>query len=175
MITHYSGGPSITGPPQASPAADRGNAAPARAAAAVARHEFPGVERSVRDVRGFVEETLRVPPGGRTPASAAAKELIETALLLVSEVATNAIRHTRSGEAGGTVVVEVRRCSGGIRIEVRDQGVRHDGPVCEPAVRASTPDTEYGRGMALVEMLAADWGTCAVNGGRTVWFDLPST
>lgn len=98
----------------------------------------------------------------RLPADTA-----ETAVLLFSELVTNAVRHSRTkGRHIGT------RCvlrPGALRVEVSDAG---EG---RPARRVAREDEEAGRGLALVEVLAADWGTSPrpFGIGKTVWFELP--
>lgn len=84
------------------------------------------------------------------------------AVLLVSELVTNAIRH---GE--GTTVQLIARIRGGsCRVEVVDAG---DGFVPEP--RPPDETNAGGRGLALVESIADAWG--AYEGASThVWFEL---
>ncbi|GLU46711.1 ATP-binding protein [Nocardiopsis ansamitocini] len=128
--------------------------------------EFPGTEENVSRIRGFVDQALGQSPG--TPLSA---DLIDTALLLVSEVAANAIQHTLSGEPGGFLKVRVYRGADTVTIHVHDQGGRHAAQC--PTVRELDPDTEFGRGMALVQTLATCWGTGPSRSfGRQVWFEM---
>jgi PAS domain S-box-containing protein len=88
-------------------------------------------------------------------------ECIDTAELLVSEVVTNAIRYAR---APGDLVV--RRAADAIYIEVSDS----DGRV--PRILHPSDEEEHGRGMILVEALAARWGTRPTHTGKTVWCQL---
>ncbi|WBB57801.1 ATP-binding protein [Streptomyces sp. WMMC500] len=87
----------------------------------------------------------------------------------VSELATNALRHTPAGRVF-LVHVDVRPEEHLVQIEVHDAG---DGKphVCTPA------DTDdRGRGLLLVAALADDWGTSERNGpGKAIWatFKLP--
>jgi anti-sigma regulatory factor (Ser/Thr protein kinase) len=91
----------------------------------------------------------------------------EVAVLLTSEIVTNAIRH---GEP--PVRLHARWTGGGLRIAVDDGGER--GGV---GVRSS-PDVSWdatgGRGLHLVEALAHSWGVGGVNGTQ-VWFELRRT
>jgi len=81
--------------------------------------------------------------------------------LLVSELVANAIEHAGS-EADVTVSVSL----GPVRVSVTDGGAGEVVVVHGPA------DAERGRGMQLVDALAARWG-CYPNGrGKTVWFEL---
>ena len=88
----------------------------------------------------------------------------ETLILLLSEVTTNAVRHSRSGAPGGhfTVTVDVR-CGEYVKVTVADDG----GPW---AGRAPDGDIEYGHGLQVVRELSA--GICVEGdeAGRAVWF-----
>jgi serine phosphatase RsbU (regulator of sigma subunit)/anti-sigma regulatory factor (Ser/Thr protein kinase) len=88
-------------------------------------------------------------------------ECIDTAELLVSEVVTNAIRYAR---VPGDLVV--RRAADAIYIEASDS----DGRV--PRILHPSDQEEHGRGMILVEALAAQWGTRPTHTGKTVWCQL---
>lgn len=85
----------------------------------------------------------------------------EVAELLVSELVTNALLHARS-EVRVRVAAEQAR----VRVEVRDES-------CAPVERRSfSPEAATGRGLALVEALAARWGSDVRPEGKTVWFEL---
>ncbi|MYV44730.1 ATP-binding protein [Streptomyces sp. SID2888] len=95
-------------------------------------------------------------------------ELTDTAVLLLSELMTNAYRHAKVSPG-----LEIRaRCvlsdEGRLRVSVADA----DGTL--PAPREASPDDESGRGLTLVQALADDWGTEPRPGGigKTVWFEL---
>ena len=91
------------------------------------------------------------------------REMTETALLLVSELATNAIRH------GSPPVRLVLRMNGDrLRVEVTDSS-----PVL-PEVNDASPDQTSGRGLHIVQQLAARWGSSVSRTklGKTVWFEL---
>jgi anti-sigma regulatory factor (Ser/Thr protein kinase) len=93
----------------------------------------------------------------------------EVAVLLVSELFSNSLRYSRSGAPGGTVTVTVTAGGGIVRVEVTDRS----GPGV-PHLCRDDGDTEGGRGLGLVEVLAARWGWRR-SGGRTVtWFELRS-
>lgn len=90
------------------------------------------------------------------------RELTETALLLVSELATNAIRH-------GTppVRLSLRLDADRLRVEVTDSS-----PAL-PRVAHPGPDQTSGRGLQIVQQLAARWGATASRTlGKTVWFEM---
>jgi anti-sigma regulatory factor (Ser/Thr protein kinase) len=84
---------------------------------------------------------------------------MDRALLLTSEVVTNAILHARTtlrltaGFEGEQVVVRV-----------------FDGLRTIPRRRAYRQDASNGRGMHLIEALADDWGVEETAAGKCVWF-----
>ncbi|MFG2797651.1 ATP-binding protein [Streptomyces pseudovenezuelae] len=91
-------------------------------------------------------------------------DLVDTAELLVSELATNALLHSAS-----RFTLTLSAAPGVLRCEVADSG--HLTPQVLDAGFA-----ERGRGMFLVEALALRWGwhqdgTCE-GSGKTVWFEL---
>ncbi|MGW2116446.1 ATP-binding protein [Streptomyces zhihengii] len=89
----------------------------------------------------------------------------DTALLIVSELVTNAVVHT----GGHLVSCQLRLTDAQLRITVHDQGTAPTGPrVCYGI------EEERGRGLLLVETLSAAWGThdCEHGHGRVVWSEL---
>jgi anti-sigma regulatory factor (Ser/Thr protein kinase) len=96
------------------------------------------------------------------------REMTETALLLVSELATNAILHGGSSGPGGTFKVMVCHLPGRLYIGVTDMGsATAPGVVPDPGLATS------GRGLRLLAEIAACWGhERSGRGGRTVWFGL---
>lgn len=84
------------------------------------------------------------------------------AVLLVSELVTNALRY---GIPPMRLVA--RRAEHGLRVEI------YDGRTGEPPrVRPPLPDSITGRGMMLVDALAARWGWSEFGGAKHVWFEL---
>ena len=83
----------------------------------------------------------------------------ETAGLLVSELATNAVRHAKT-----LFTVEMVHEPGTLEIEVGD------GDPTMP--RPRPPDGEGGRGLRIVEALADAWGTRVRDSGKAVYFRL---
>ncbi|MFG2322575.1 SpoIIE family protein phosphatase [Streptomyces sp. NPDC048568] len=85
----------------------------------------------------------------------------DAAGLMVSELVTNAVRHSHDRP------VELRL-------------VRADTLLCEvddddhelPALRTAGPDDETGRGLRVVSTLAREWGASRTRTGKTVWFEL---
>ncbi|MFI5475831.1 ATP-binding protein [Streptomyces cacaoi] len=91
-------------------------------------------------------------------------ELCADAVLLVSELATNAVRHTLGTRflCGIGLVTDGR-----LRLEVHD----HDRTGRGLPRRDPGPDDEGGRGLFLVEQLAEAWGVdrSRLTGGNAVW------
>ncbi|MFF7095342.1 ATP-binding protein [Streptomyces rubradiris] len=94
--------------------------------------------------------------------------LVEPGTLCMSEVVTNAIRHTRSPRIAIDVSI------GDERVLVRV----HDNRPCPlPAPKQPRHEEfEHGRGLALVEAHAARWGVTFFGGlsprSKAVWFEL---
>jgi serine/threonine-protein kinase RsbW len=87
--------------------------------------------------------------------------VIELAVLLVSELVTNATVHAQS-KFRVTVHVDTHW----VRVEVDDEGPG------EPQLRRSMPSQLKGRGLAVVDRLSTDWGTDRHHGHKTVWFEI---
>jgi anti-sigma regulatory factor (Ser/Thr protein kinase) len=89
-------------------------------------------------------------------------DMLATALLLVSELVTNAVRH---GEPPVWLRIDGTRR---LHVGVSDEGA--DLPMME---RPGDVGAESGRGLLLVDALASDWGCDQEPGhGKTVWFEL---
>jgi anti-sigma regulatory factor (Ser/Thr protein kinase) len=80
-------------------------------------------------------------------------DLAATAVLLLSEAATNALRYTDSGR-GGKFTVRARLRHGALTVACEDDG----GAATVPMVRPLTPDEVRGRGLALIDAFAETWG-----------------
>jgi anti-sigma regulatory factor (Ser/Thr protein kinase) len=89
--------------------------------------------------------------------------LEEVAVLLVSELAGNVIRHARNGDA---MVLRLRAGDGWLRIEVQDDDAQLPSP------RDPSMLDESGFGFVLIEALASKWGVHQAPGGKTVWAEL---
>jgi anti-sigma regulatory factor (Ser/Thr protein kinase) len=87
--------------------------------------------------------------------------VIELAVLLVSELVTNAVVH-----APGRISLTVHADAHWVRIEVEDQ---EPSP---PLVRPATQDELNGRGLGVVDKLATDWGTQQRATHKVVWFEI---
>ncbi|KOT97994.1 MULTISPECIES: ATP-binding protein [Streptomyces] len=89
-------------------------------------------------------------------------KVTEDAVLLVSELVGNAVRHTGARVFG----LRMRRRPGWIRVEVRDpsRGLPCLMPVQETDVS--------GRGLFLVDKLSDRWGVDLLPRGKTTWFEM---
>lgn len=88
------------------------------------------------------------------------------AITCLSEIASNAVLHSRSAGPGGQFGVRVRRAPGWLRVEVTDEG----GPW-----RREMPGDTHGRGLLVVQMLAVDLfvGDIEIDSpARTVAFEM---
>jgi hypothetical protein len=81
--------------------------------------------------------------------------------LLSTELITNAVRYSRA-----SCEVAVRWTGVRVRVEVTDVNP------ARPHLRHGSPEAEGGRGLLLVESLAAAWGSVPHPAGKVVWFEL---
>lgn len=120
----------------------------------------PNAPTAPRIVRDFVATVLRV---------AGHASLVDDARLCASEVVSDAYCHTESPQVRVEVTVNRRQ----VTVYVTD-----DDPGSTPCPRTAVrPDRdERGRGLLLVDALAARWGTTAYGArsplSKTVWFTL---
>ena len=90
-----------------------------------------------------------------------ARDLVEIAQLLTSELVTNAFEH-----GAGSIRVEAHRSAKCLRVSVFDDGT------ALPQRRQADPWATSGRGLMLVESLATRWGVNRHTPGKCVWFEL---
>ena len=107
---------------------------------------------SVGEARELVRELL---------AHAGREELLDNAMLLVSELVTNALLH-----AGTSIEVSAQLGEHGLVVEVGD------GSPHLPVPRHYADTSGTGRGLRLLQQLAAEWGVTGRADGKTVWFRL---
>ncbi|WP_167533790.1 ATP-binding protein [Streptomyces marokkonensis] len=138
-------------------------------------------ERALKALELFGDPTeAEVPLPSRPESAATARRLVqvvvlrhwgltaataEDAVLLVSELVGNAVRHTGARVFG----LRMRHRRGWIRVEVRDpsRGLPCLMPVQELDVS--------GRGLFLVDHLADRWGVDLLPRGKTTWFEMRVT
>jgi sigma-B regulation protein RsbU (phosphoserine phosphatase) len=120
------------------------------------RTSLPPEALSVASARRVVEDML---------LAHGLDAVVPDALLLTSELVTNAVQH-----AGTTVIVDVELSERMLRVAVGDGDVASldDVEVRNVSGRVA-PD---GWGLALVQELALDWGRIPLRDGKIVWFML---
>jgi serine/threonine-protein kinase RsbW len=138
------------------------------------RRSFAGQADQVARARQFVQEALAGCPA------------VADAVLLTSELGTNAVQHSATGQ-GGAFIVAISHAPGRVRVTVTD-----GGSASRPAVAAEGAELAVGgRGLLLVDCLADRWGyasepghpahegQAAGNGdgvpSGAVWFELACT
>jgi CheY-like chemotaxis protein len=89
-------------------------------------------------------------------------EVIDDAILLTSELVTNAVLHAESD-----LEVRVSLREGIVRVEVLDDS---PGGLIR---RQQSANATAGRGLAMVNTLAVLWGSDPIGDGKSVWFELP--
>lgn len=116
---------------------------------------FTAEPAAVRDLRRAVRGQL---------ARWGAVAFNDEALLAVSELASNVIKHVGTGTAA-TLVLEV--AGERLRIELHDMSCRL--PVLGSVAH---DEEECGRGLPLVAGMSAEWGTLLTATGKAVWCEL---
>jgi anti-sigma regulatory factor (Ser/Thr protein kinase) len=118
--------------------------------------------------------TADIPANSRGPATArrmvgallegwALAEIAPDAMLVVSELVTNAVDHAPFTDSFG---LELLCHADRVRISLAD------GSSIRPVVRELDAARPRGRGMLLVSELASDWGAEDVGTGKRVWVEL---
>jgi serine/threonine-protein kinase RsbW len=113
---------------------------------------LPGHPRSASEARAFARRVL----GPRHPA-------LQAVEIAVSELATNAVRHTVSGLPGGRFLVTLAVTRAGVLVSVYDGGASG-----VPHIPDRT-EGEHGRGLEIVSALAEEWGIGRHDDGRVTW------
>ena len=110
------------------------------------------IPRSAGEARRFVDQTLR---------HWDCRPLLDTVVLLVSELVSNVVQHART-----ELDVAVWLLRDRVRVEVSD---RAQTPVTP---RYAGVDDVSGRGLMLVERMSQAWGVDENASGKTVWFEV---
>jgi hypothetical protein len=118
------------------------------------REMFSPEAGSVPRARSFVAEVL---------AKMGRPDLAGVAALVVSELASNAVAHTRTPFA-----VTVSPLGAGVRVSVRD------GSASMPTRKTSGSADLSGRGLLIVEGTSHSWGVTPNRKGKVVWAELRS-
>jgi anti-sigma regulatory factor (Ser/Thr protein kinase) len=116
------------------------------------RRTFPGSAEQARAVRRFVACLLGDGCGR-----------LDDVLLAADELVGNALRHTKSGQDGGSLAVRLQVDGDEVTVSVTDQG----GP-SEPVAKEAGEWDESGRGLRTVALLATSWGWHGNDRSRTV-------
>lgn len=115
--------------------------------------DLPQAAMSARLARQFVADRV---------AAWRLEELLDDALLVTSELATNAVTH-----AGSACRIRLSVGPDALRIDVLDRGAGTPEP--QPESRTA----EHGRGLHLVDALTSAWGLEVLPGhGKLVWVEL---
>jgi anti-sigma regulatory factor (Ser/Thr protein kinase) len=110
---------------------------------------FPARLDQVRVARGFLRGVL-----GDCPVT-------DTALLVCSELASNAVQHSRSARPGGVFTVRAQVCLGAWAwVEVQDEGGRW--------LARKERSGERGRGLVVVDEVAGWWDIREEDASRVV-------
>jgi serine/threonine-protein kinase RsbW len=124
--------------------------------------------RSARDLRIELPVTAESPGRGRHAARAwcddcgLSQEASNIVLLLLSEVVTNSVRHSRARET--PIGVDASLVGNTVQVVVSDGGQGF-------APRAREPSSSGGYGLFLLDARATRWGTSHDRRTR-VWFEL---
>ncbi len=113
---------------------------------------YEGVPEQLSAVRQYTRDVLGDGPG------------VDDVVLVVSELAANAIRHTLSGEPDGVFVLHVADFTDYWQVRVDDQGSPKTPGVADP------DDSEIaGWGLAVVGELAEKWDVAGDEYARAIW------
>lgn len=122
-----------------------------------ARTHLDAVPESAGEARRFVRDLL---------SAWRCDDPDDVAVLLTSEVVSNAVRH-----AGDPLGIE-------LLVDLSDDVLRfsvHDGGAGEPLVQDPSEGAVGGRGLLLVDALARRWGADRDLTGKVVWFELAAS
>lgn len=117
-----------------------------------AQLHVPPVSTGIGEARRFTRDQLK---------EWGLDSIADNAILMISELVTNAILHGGDGAVLTLLANDLK-----VRAEIRDSSPSL------PVVRKYSETATTGRGMVIVDALASDWGTYAVDGGKVVWFEL---
>jgi anti-sigma regulatory factor (Ser/Thr protein kinase) len=117
---------------------------------------LPGSPSSVSEARAFARRSL---------AGWHVTESIDSVLVSVNELVTNAVLHGRE-----PITLSLEPLANGLRVEVADCSPQL------PKVAAPSRTRTGGRGLRIVAALSRKWGMRRLpNGGKAVWAEFPTT
>lgn len=113
--------------------------------------DLPGVPQSASAARQWATAILADSPHAYA------------VVLIISELVTNAVLHSASGEDGGRILARLEVGPDGVKVSVLDQGPRRS-----PGVPIETK-ANTGRGFLIVDSLAANCGESTSEAGHRAW------
>lgn len=128
----------------------------------LARRTFPGQPGQVSVARRWLAQMI--------DGFAA----IDEVLLACSELTTNAITHSDSGQPGGQFTVRLAIRQDIVRVEVIDQGGIGPGRSEDPGAEQAEDSSQYGRGLTIVAAITDAWGMAGDHEGRITWCEIRS-
>jgi hypothetical protein len=127
-----------------------------------ARRTLPAQPISAGISRTWLTDLVEVwQASGVLPDGREASLWVQTAQLLLTELVSNAVRHSDQ-----SLTVQVTLRSGRLRVEVADNSDRM------PVMRRPEAAATEGRGLRLVDTMSNAWGVELIERGKTVWFEL---
>ena len=134
---------------------------------AIARNE-PMSSVSIPHARGSVS-AARHALADELDANGVGTPMRDEAVLVLSELVSNAIKHAAPLPSGESAV----------RWEVRDDllhiEITDGGAGTRPRASVASPSALGGRGLDIVRTVSVDWGVTEGDGSVTVWAELPRT
>jgi serine/threonine-protein kinase RsbW len=122
---------------------------------------FPGEAEAVGQAREFITAAL----GPHWPR-------LDDAQLMLSEIASNTVRHTASGDRSGWFDVVVSKSGDTVRVAVADRGGSSEPRMADDGGELGAGVLTGGRGLRIVDALADGWGHHGDELGRVVWFEI---
>ncbi|GAA1761165.1 ATP-binding protein [Streptomonospora arabica] len=117
---------------------------------------------AVRSIRARVREFLE---RAKPPES-----VLDDAELASSELATNALLHSRSGQTGGVMTLFIRSERDRVRVAVADQGEK--AQPADSADSSRTDNDDYGRGKLIIESCTTRSGEYWTDTTHVAWFEI---
>lgn len=130
----------------------------------LARRTFPGQPGQVSAARQWLAQMID------------GFGAMDEVLLACSELATNAIMHSDSGQPGGRFTVRLAIKQDIVRVEVLDQGGTGPGREKAPGGEGEHAEDsgQRGRGLTIVAAITDAWGISGDYEGRTTWCEIRS-